>query len=67
MARDGLVAIGSRGQTRLHPALAELRQSRALLVKMLDGLKLPQDSGVIRSGRNEKKARNAHARWGRGA
>ena len=50
MARDGLVAIGSRGQTRLHPALAELRQSRALVLKMLDGLKLPQDSGVIRSG-----------------
>ena len=41
MARDGLVAIGSRGQTRLHPALAELRQYRALLLKMLDGLKLP--------------------------
>lgn len=55
MARDGLVAIGSRGQTRLHPALAELRQSRALLLKMLDGLKLPQDSGVIRSGGTRRR------------
>ncbi len=65
--RDGLVVTGSTGQPRLHPAVAELRQSRLALLRMLESLKLPQDSGIVRSARNEKKARNARARWGRGA
>lgn len=65
--RDGLTVVGSTGQLRLHPAVAELRASRALLVKFLDMLKLPQDSGVVRSARSERKARNVGVRWGRGA
>ena len=67
LRRDGLVVEGSTGQLRLHPAVAELRASRVAMLRMLDALKLPQDSGIVRSARNERKARNARARWALGS
>ena len=66
VARDGLMITGSTGQLRLHPAVVEWRQSQVAMLRMLDSLALPQATRVIRSARNERKSRNAHARWGRG-
>jgi len=41
--RDGVTVAGSTGQTRVHPALGELRQHRLALGRMLAQMALPDD------------------------
>lgn len=62
LAADGLVVPGSTGQDRLHPAVTELRQHRALLGSLLGRLKVPDwaDQGKAKSWRHQKAA---ESRW----
>jgi hypothetical protein len=70
VAADGATVVGSRGQTRVHPALGELRQSRAELRRLLDALGIPAPAGEVPTAggvislasRRAQKA--ARARWG---
>jgi phage terminase small subunit len=69
IGRDGTTVAGSKGQTRTHPALAELRQTRLALGRLLGQLGLPDPEdeqgrpGIVSplSARGRKAAR---ARWG---
>lgn len=64
IASGGLVVAGSTGQDRLHPAVTELRQHRALLGSLLGRLKVPdwEDNGQVKSWRHQKAA---ESRWAR--
>lgn len=46
IAEEGEFSKGSMGQLRVHPAVPELRQARALLGGLLTRLKLPEPPGV---------------------
>jgi hypothetical protein len=70
VVKDGATVAGSRGQRRTHPALAELRQGRAELRRLLDALGIPQPlaaaaerEGVV-SMASRRAQRAARARWG---
>jgi hypothetical protein len=43
VATDGTTVSGSTGQTRVHPAIGELRQHRLALGRLLSQLALPDD------------------------
>ena len=62
---DGLMVEGSRGQRRMHPALAELRGQRAALARLLGLLGLPDESGAasIESPARTRARRAAEVRW----
>lgn len=62
LARDGLTVTGSTGQDRLHPAVTELRQHRALLGSLVGRLRVPDWSkqGEQKSWRHQ---RAAESRW----
>lgn len=66
--RDGEVVKGSKGQTRLHPALTEARMQRDLQAKLLAKVELEppaQKTGHL-SGRQRDQLANARkARWGK--
>ena len=68
--RDGLTVPGSSGQTRVHPAVGELRACRALVGKLLAQLGLPGpdgetlDSPVRARGRAAARKRWAGERRG---
>lgn len=74
VAADGPTVTGSRGQTRVHPAMLELRQGRAELRRLLDALAIPAsqavdgaDEGNVASLASRRARRAAHVRWaGRG-
>jgi hypothetical protein len=60
--RDGAVVGGSRGQTAVHPALAEARQLRIVQLRLLGALELADPKSSLRSS----QARHAaQARWAR--
>lgn len=71
LVADGLLFEGSQGQSRLHPAVAELRQQRDLLGRTLARLQLepePPRTGHLNSRqrvslriRQEAEARRAEA------
>jgi hypothetical protein len=69
VAKDGATVGGSRGQTRTHPGLVELRQGRAELRRLLDALAIPvplaaagdMEGVVSLASRRAQKA--ARARW----
>lgn len=58
---DSLMAVGSMGQSVMHPFVAEIRQHEALAVQCLAKLKLPDDN----SGDNKRNVQrdNVNARW----
>lgn len=66
---DGATVTGSRGQTRLHPALGELRQMRAELRRTLDALGIPSgwtasdDAGGVVSLTSRRAQKAARARY----
>ena len=62
---EGETVKGSMGQTRVHPALSELRQSRALLAKLLGQLDLPDPQAVPASPNSNRASKAAEARWSR--
>jgi hypothetical protein len=59
----GVTATGSRGQPVLNPALAEVRQGRLALSKLLASLALPDLDGKPRSEASRRAQRAAGARW----
>jgi phage terminase small subunit len=68
LEQDGLTATGSVGQVRVHPAVGELRSSRALLGKLLAQLELPDPEGESLSTPTQARARKAaRSRWERTA
>ena len=58
--RDGAV-VGSDSRLRTHPAVAELRQQRLALHRLLAALNLPTDS--IESPATLRARRAAQSRW----
>lgn len=62
---DGHMVKGSTGQSRLHPAVPELRQARTTLAKLLDQLGLPNpESGEQPVTASQRRAAKAgQARW----
>src|SRR3954467_9035371 len=62
---DGATVEGSAGQTRVHPALGELRQHRLALGRLLAQLSLPDEEGESLPTPVQARARRAAAsRWG---
>src|SRR4051812_27365302 len=47
--RDGLTVKGSRGQTVVHPALAECRQLRLVQLRLLGGIEVVDPQTATRS------------------
>ena len=61
---EGVSVAGSVGQTRVHPALGELRQHRLALGKLLGQLALPDaDGGHVRTPVGARGHRAATTRW----
>ena len=70
LAGESLVVTGSRGQSRAHPLIAEIRSHRLLLARLLGQLALPDDEGTDAAARRtaltSRQARAAaQARWAR--
>lgn len=63
VADDGMTVPGSSGQPRLHPAVAEARNGRLALGKLLAQLRLPEEAQPIRSEASTRAQRAAEARW----
>lgn len=62
---EGMMTTGSKGQVRLHPAVAEIRLARLALVRMLGELQLPDADREPRSASSRRAVRAATARWDR--
>jgi hypothetical protein len=63
IASRGYLVSGSRGQQVVNPSVAEARQSRLALGKLLGQLELPESaSDVVRSARQAAEARWARSR-----
>jgi hypothetical protein len=62
---DGLTIAGSRGQTILHPAVAELRLVEAQLVGLLQRISLEDTAGQVQTPRHRRAVRAARTRWDR--
>lgn len=65
LAVDGVVVLGSKGQPRLHPAVAELRAHRLALSRLLGELAIPDADEKPVTARSERATRAADARWDR--
>lgn len=58
---DGVTILGSKGQRRLHPALAEERLARLVLARLTGMLRIPDEAPV--SARSAAASRAANTRW----
>ena len=68
--RDGRFVEGSRGQLVVHPAVAEARQGRVVLLRLLGtlGLALAEDDGAPMPTPAQLRARTgAAAKWSKAA
>lgn len=63
VGRDGLTSTGSKGQTVVHPLLAELRSTRSELRLVFRQLGLPDAEGERDTSKSARHA--AETRWGR--
>lgn len=63
VTQEGAMSTGSAGQRIVHPAVPELRQQRALLMRLLGQLNFGDTSSSISAGARHA----ANARWGKGA
>jgi hypothetical protein len=62
----GVMAEGSTGQPVVHPAIAEARQGRLAIDRMLAKIVLPAaDKSGGETSASELGRRAAHSRWGR--
>jgi phage terminase small subunit len=62
--RDGVTVKGSRGQTVIHPGVAEARQHRVAIRQLLRALDLDvSDDGGVSRPASERASRAARARW----
>ena len=62
---EGLTTNGSRGQTAIHPALAEARQLRQVQQRLLGAVELCDPAHGTRSATTAHATRAAQARWQR--
>lgn len=61
---DGTTVAGSTGQTRVHPALGELRQHRLALGRLLAQMALPDlDESALMSPSQARGRKAAQTRW----
>jgi hypothetical protein len=68
LADQGAVVSGSKGQPRLSGVLAELRQQRYALNRLVSAIGLPEDDAPVGKSPSQRKAqRAADARWFRQA
>lgn len=67
IADDGRTVTGSRGQIVLHPGISEVRQLRALQLRLLSALELtdPADKAASGTPHQARARRAAEARWNR--
>lgn len=67
IATEGRTVTGSRGQPVLHPAITEVRQLRALSLRLLSALTLcdPRDEAASGSPAQERARKAATAKWAR--
>jgi len=65
VAEQGLTVAGSAGQTRVHPAIAEIRQGRVALTRMVGALALPDEAERPMTATSQKAKRAADLRWSR--
>jgi P27 family predicted phage terminase small subunit len=65
VARDGVMATGSKGQTVVHGAVAEARQQRLVILRLLAAIGLEERSSeaVSSSPASQRARRAADARW----
>ena len=64
VGRDGVTAVGSTGQPRVHPGLGEVRQHRLALGRLLSQLALPDVEGEVLPSQVSARARKAaQQRW----
>ncbi|MGG7307552.1 hypothetical protein ACQXVK_10210 [Curtobacterium sp. AB451] len=63
LAAEGPTTLGSAGQTRLHPAIVELRLQRLSLARILAQIPLPDEFGQPK--KNPTKQRASRRRWDR--
>jgi hypothetical protein len=62
----GLMSTGSTGQPVVHPALAQIRASRALVGRLLAQLQLPDETGAsLPSPAQIRASKAVQARWSR--
>lgn len=59
----GVEVPGSMGQTRLNPALIELRQGRIVLMRLLGELDLSEPEEPADTARSQRARHAATARW----
>jgi phage terminase small subunit len=66
VARDGVTALGSKRQPVVHPAVAEARQQRLAILRLLGALGLEERPAVsaASSPSSLRARRAADARWG---
>ena len=64
--RDGHAISGSRGQTVVHPALAEARQLRLTQLRLLSAIEMSDPASTARSATpaQQRARRAAESRWG---
>lgn len=66
--RDGVTAVGSRGQVRVHPALTALRAGAAELRRLVDALNIESeavevDAPGVSSLASRRASKAARVRW----
>ena len=59
----GITVEGSKGQPRLHPAVAEVRQTRVALTRVLGAIAFPNEDGVPVKAGTRHASKAAVARW----
>jgi phage terminase small subunit len=64
LAAEGVTAVGSRGQVRVHPLVMALNAARRLLGQQLAQLGLPDSGGgALPSPASVQASRAARSRW----
>ncbi len=66
VADEGLT-VDTKAGPRVHPAMAEARQGRVVLGKLLASVRLPAGEAKALSAAGERAQHAARARWGDGA
>jgi Phage terminase, small subunit len=59
----GVMSVGSAGQPVCHPAVAEVRQGRLALGRLLGQLHLPDEEGEPRTLAGKRNQAAAETRW----
>jgi hypothetical protein len=68
IATSELTVHGSQGQPVANPLVQEVRQHRAVLIRLFQALRLPEDNAEAGAGNRSAQMRSvATARWNRGA